>query len=118
MLRRHRSVNFFAKFSMHSLRDGDFMGQFVEFMADNPELAPRLVLEFSIDDLRDALGPRRAPLDRLSALGFRFCVDGFRGVGAFDLDLLGPNPVRFLKSAAGALLARVGGPAAPGVGAR
>src|SRR3546814_11120817 len=72
MLRRHRSVNFFAKISMHSLRDGDFMGQFVEFMADNPELAPRLVLEFSIDDLRDALGPRRAPLDRLSEMGFRF----------------------------------------------
>src|SRR3546814_9262457 len=112
MLRRHRSVNFFAKFSMHSLRDGDFMGQFVEFMADNSELAPRLVLEFSIDDMRDALGPWRAPLDRLAEMGFRFSVDGFRGIGDFDLDLIGQSPVRFLKIDAAALLAMVDGPTA------
>src|SRR3546814_15374589 len=50
-------------------------------------------------------------------MGFRFCVDGFRGVGDFDLDLIGQNPVRFLKIDAGALLAMVDGPTALDVGA-
>jgi cyclic-di-GMP phosphodiesterase TipF (flagellum assembly factor) len=111
MLRRHRSTSVFAGIAMNSLKDGDFMDQFVEFMTLNPELAPRLILELPIDEIRDASESVRQPLDRLAGLGIRFCVHGFRYASDLDLGLIGESgQIRFLKLDARTLLSMVEGP--------
>lgn len=108
-LRRHRAVGFFAHVSTRSLADHAFMAQFVEFMADNPELAPRLVFALPMADLADALGPLRLPFDRLAEMGFRFCIDGIDRLDALDLVQVEQFHVRFLKIDARVLLDAVEG---------
>jgi len=79
LIRRTRSRNydvaFFCNISGHSLRDTRFISDFVDFVADNPELAPNIYFEVGQADLDEAPPESIENLARLSELGFRFSLD-------------------------------------------
>ncbi len=104
-VRRHRLVGFFANVSVDTLRDADFMDQFVEFVAGAPDLASRLVFEIGAEDFRQAGESLWPPLDRLAALGFRFSVDKVGNLARIDVDVLEERFVRFVKIDAATLIA-------------
>jgi cyclic-di-GMP phosphodiesterase TipF (flagellum assembly factor) len=104
-VRRHRLVGFFANVSVDTLRDADFMEQFVEFVSGAPELASRLVFEVSAADFRHAGKTLWPPLERLAAFGFRFSVDKVDTLASLDVDTLEQRFVRFVKIDAATLIA-------------
>ncbi len=110
-LRKHRASCYFARISVHSLRDEAFMDDLVEFMSHNPELAPRLVFEFVMDELWDSMGAIRSPLLRLAALGFRFCIVKVHRLARLKVDVLERCDIRFVKVEAATLLAELTDPA-------
>ncbi len=111
-VRRHRLVGFFANVSVDTLRDRDFMDQFIEFVIGAPELASRLVFEIGADDFRSAGESLWQPLDRLAALGFRFSVDKVGDLAGLDVDTLEQRFVRFVKIDAATLIEETRDPAA------
>ncbi len=96
-VRRHRLVGFFANVSVDTLRDREFMDQFVDFVVGAPELASRLVFEIGAEDFREAGETLWPPLDRLAALGFRFSVDKVSDLAGLDVETLEQRFVRFVK---------------------
>ena len=104
-VRRHRLVGFFANVSVDTLRDDEFMDQFVEFVSGAPDLASRLVFEIGAEDFRQAGESLWAPLDRLAAFGFRFSVDKAGDLASLDVDALESRFVRFVKVDAATLVA-------------
>ncbi len=112
-LRRNRSGMFFTRLSVHTLGDAAFMGQLAEFMADNAELAPRLVFQFGQDSWWESLPAVRQSLDRLAAIGFRFALSEVHDLGRIDADVLHENHIRFLKIDADTLLAERDSPDLP-----
>ena len=55
--------------------DTQFISDFVDFVADNPELAPNIFFEIGQSDLDNAPPESIDNLSRLSDLGFRFSLD-------------------------------------------
>ena len=106
-MRRHEPVGFFAAMANETLRDMAFMEQFVEFMANNEELLPHLVLEHRIDDLPELVGPLRPAVERLAQLGVRYSLDGVGNLAGINLDLLNRCRIRYVKVEARTLLAQV-----------
>lgn len=102
--RQHnKDVGFFCNISRHTVSDHQFFKDFVEFIADNAELAPNLVFELSQADLETADSELRAGLERLSNLGFRFSMDRVTNLD-FDIPVLAARNVRFVKIEAGLFL--------------
>lgn len=83
---RRRDVRFFCNISPASLADRDFFPQFIDFMINNPELADRLVFEFSQASIRDQSEDVERSLSSLGRRGFRFSMDHVT-----DLDLDPPT---------------------------
>ncbi len=79
LIRRTRSRNydvaFFCNISGDSLADTDFISDFVDFVADNPDLAPSIYFEIGQSDLDNAPPASIDNLSRLAELGFRFSLD-------------------------------------------
>lgn len=79
LIRRTRNrdydVSFFCNISGESLSDTQFISDFVDFVADNPELAPNIFFEIGQSDLDNAPPESIDNLSRLSDLGFRFSLD-------------------------------------------
>jgi cyclic-di-GMP phosphodiesterase TipF (flagellum assembly factor) len=79
LIRRTRSRNydvaFFCNISGDSLADTQFISDFVDFVAENPELAPSIFFEFGQSDLDNAPPDSIDNLSRLAELGFRFSLD-------------------------------------------
>ena len=79
LIRRTRSrdydVSFFCNISGDSLADTRFISDFVDFVAENPELAPNIYFEIGQSDLDNAPPESIDNLARLSELGFRFSLD-------------------------------------------
>lgn len=79
LIRRTRNrdydVAFFCNISGESLSDTGFISDFVDFVADNPELAPNIYFEIGQSDLDNAPPESIDNLARLSELGFRFSLD-------------------------------------------
>lgn len=79
LIRRTRNrdydVSFFCNISGESLSDTKFIGDFVDFVADNPELAPNILFEIGQSDLDNAPPESIDNLARLAQLGFRFSLD-------------------------------------------
>jgi cyclic-di-GMP phosphodiesterase TipF (flagellum assembly factor) len=73
--KRQNDVNFFVNISDHTLNDEEFLNQFIEFMANNPNLASRLIFEMSQRDVAALSDTVMAQLSRLGELGFRFSMD-------------------------------------------
>ena len=79
LIRRTRTrdydVSFFCNISGESLADTRFISDFVDFVADNPEMAPNIFFEIGQSDLDNAPPESIDNLARLSELGFRFSLD-------------------------------------------
>ncbi len=79
LIRRTRNrdydISFFCNISGESLSDTQFISDFVDFVSDNPELAPNIFFEIGQSDLENAPPESIDNLSRLSDLGFRFSLD-------------------------------------------
>ncbi|WP_374310781.1 EAL domain-containing protein [Dongia sp.] len=108
ILRRIRKSNagvgFFLNISHHTLGDRDFFREFINLMAQNAELAPAIVFEFSQRAMELADEALLRDLDRLAQLGYRFSLDQ---VTHFDLNpaQLSRHHFRFMKIEAERLIA-------------
>ncbi len=87
---------FFCNVASDSVSDKEFFSDFVDFVAENDKLASQLIFEFRQRDLEQADESLLEKLRRLSALGFRFSVDGVRHIN-FDLAALARDHVKFIK---------------------
>lgn len=87
---------FFCNITSLTLNDPKFMGDLVEFIAQNRELAPRLVFELGQRDLA-TMSPDVLPvLAGLGQLGCRFSMDQVRSL-SFDFAHLEARFIRFVK---------------------
>jgi cyclic-di-GMP phosphodiesterase, flagellum assembly factor TipF len=94
---------FFCNITALTLNDPKFMGDLVEFIAQNRTLAPRMVFELGQRDLA-TMGPDALPvLDGLARLGCRFSMDQAKSL-SFDFPFLEARHVRFVKVDAGLVL--------------
>jgi cyclic-di-GMP phosphodiesterase TipF (flagellum assembly factor) len=98
------AVGFFLNISQHTLADRAFFREFINLMAQNAELAPAIVFEFSqrtMDSADDAL---LGDLERLAQLGYRFSLDQ---VAHFDINpaVLSSRHFRYIKIEAERLIA-------------
>jgi cyclic-di-GMP phosphodiesterase TipF (flagellum assembly factor) len=102
--RRH-NVGFFCNISARTLSDRVFFADFSDFVAANAELAPKLVFEFTQDDVDNRWDEVAPYLMRLARLGFTFSLDR---VTRFDLDVeqLTRRHFRFVKLDVASLLTR------------
>lgn len=110
--RRHSGIGFFSNLSPATMGDPDFMPQFVQFMAQNPTLAGKLVFELSQHDFTTGGAAVTEALSELGRLGFRFSLDT---VSPFDIDFedIARHDIRYLKFDADRLLNWADDPDAP-----
>jgi cyclic-di-GMP phosphodiesterase TipF (flagellum assembly factor) len=100
LLRKLRKANanvgFFLNISQRTLADRDFFREFINLMAQNAELAPAIVFEFSQRAWDSADNTLHRDLDRLAQLGYRFSLDK---VTHLDIDVpgLSSRHFRFIK---------------------
>lgn len=102
--RTSQNVGFFCNVAGNTLHDGDFFGDFVEYLDGNPDLAPSLVFEFSQADLVRVDAAAVRMLDRLKKLGCRISVDQVNDLD-IDADRLSALHVSFIKIDVARLLA-------------
>lgn len=86
----------FCNITSLTLNDPKFMGDLVEFIAQNRALAPRLVFEMAQHDLATMNVDALPVLDGLSHLGCRFSMDQVREL-SFDFEHLAARHIRFVK---------------------
>ncbi|WP_434614992.1 EAL domain-containing protein [Azospirillum sp. B2RO_4] len=94
--RRQHAIGFFANISAATLADAEFMRQFLNMMAQNHALVPKLVFELSQHDLRVGGAVTMGILSQLARLGFRFSMDQVTDL-AIDLDRLLRHEFRCIK---------------------
>lgn len=94
---------YFCNITSLTLNDPKFMGDLVEFIAQNRELAPRLVFELGQRDLASISADALPVLGGLSSLGCRFSMDLVKSI-SFDYAQLEARRIRFIKVEAGLLL--------------
>jgi len=95
---------FFLNITSATLNDPKFMGDLVEFIAQNRTLAPRLIFEMSQADLASMSSADVLPvLDGLSKLGCRFSMDQVKSL-AFDFEEMDARHIRFVKVDAAMLM--------------
>lgn len=103
LIRKARSraagVGFFCNISRRSLLDRDFIGDFIDFLRQNDDLAASLIFEVAQPeaDLADPLMVEH--LDRLARAGIRFSLDNVEDL-AIDPALLAQRNFGFVKVAA------------------
>lgn len=96
----------FCNITSLTLNDPKFMGDLVEFIAQNRTLAPRLVFEMAQHDLATMNADALPVLDGLSHLGCRFSMDQVREM-ALDYEHLEARHIRFVKVDAGTVVAEL-----------
>ena len=101
--RRNFDTAFFCNISKESLADTDFIGDFVDFVSENQDLAAKIYFEFAQADIEHAPPATIGNLARLAELGFRFSLDGVDSL-AFDFAGLSARNFRFVKVDAATLL--------------
>ncbi|HYF23960.1 MAG TPA: EAL domain-containing protein [Caulobacteraceae bacterium] len=103
LAKQDRKVGVFCNVSLASLADETFFPQFLEFLADNRDLAGALIFELgqAAFEARGATEARN--MAKLADLGFRFSIDK---VQSLDLDFqdLQRSDVKFVKVGADLLL--------------
>ncbi len=98
---------FFINVSPATLNDPKFMGDLVEFIAQNRLLAPRLVFELGQSDLKEMSEDVLPVLEGLAKLGCRFSMDQVRRLN-FDFAHLEARYIRFIKVDAPFLMRELG----------
>lgn len=101
--RRNYDTAFFCNISRESLSDTAFIGDFVDFVSENPDLAPKLFFEFGQADIETAPPATIGNLARLADLGFRFSLDQVTHLN-LDIQGLSAKNFRFVKVDADFLL--------------
>jgi len=100
LLRKLRKANanvgFFLNISHRTLADRDFFREFINLMAQNAELAPAIVFEFSQRAFDTADPTLYRDLDRLAQLGYRFSMDKVTNLD-IDVPALSSRHFRFIK---------------------
>ena len=100
LLRKLRKANanvgFFLNISHRTLADRDFFREFINLMAQNAELAPAIVFEFSQRAWDNADQTLLRDLDRLAQLGYRFSLDKITNLD-IDVATLSSRHFRFVK---------------------
>jgi len=96
----------FCNITSLTLNDPRFMGDLVEFIAQNRALAPRLVFEMGQADLASMRLDSLPVLDGLAHLGCRFSMDQVREL-SFDYAHLEARHIRFVKVDAALVLAEM-----------
>jgi cyclic-di-GMP phosphodiesterase TipF (flagellum assembly factor) len=100
LLRKLRKANanvgFFLNISQRTLQDRDFFREFINLMAQNSELAPAIVFEFSQRAWDNADNTLYRDLDRLAELGYRFSLDKITDLD-IDVQALSARHFRFVK---------------------
>jgi cyclic-di-GMP phosphodiesterase TipF (flagellum assembly factor) len=100
LLRKLRKANanvgFFLNISQRTLADRDFFREFINLMAQNAELAPAIVFEFSQRAFDTADPSLYRDLDRLAQLGYRFSLDKVTNLD-IDVPALSSRHFRFIK---------------------
>ncbi len=94
--RRQHAIGFFANISAATLADAEFMRQFLNMMAQNHALVPKLVFELSQHALSDGGAVTMGILSQLARLGFRFSMDQVTDL-AIDVDRLLRHEFRCIK---------------------
>lgn len=98
------SVGFFLNISHYTLADREFFREFINLMAQNAELAPAIVFEFSQRAMESADDALLGDFERLAQLGYRFSLDQ---VTHFDINpaTLSSRHFRYMKIEAERLIA-------------
>lgn len=89
-------LSFFCNIATETLNDPKFMGDLVEFLAQNRTLAPRLVFELGQSDLEEMAADIAPVLDGIAQLGCRFSMDEIVDM-KFNYAKLEARHIRFLK---------------------
>ncbi|MGB0626499.1 MAG: EAL domain-containing protein [Alphaproteobacteria bacterium] len=103
--KRNYDTSFFCNISRESLGDTAFIGDFVDFVSENPDLAPKLYFEFGQSGIETAPPATIGNLARLADLGFRFSLDQVTHLN-LDIQGLSAKNFRFVKLDASFLLDR------------
>jgi cyclic-di-GMP phosphodiesterase TipF (flagellum assembly factor) len=94
---RHKhNLGFFCNISVHTLVDRAFFREFIEFMADNRELASQLTFEFAQEDIANHWHEVSQDLYALARLGFYFSMDRVQRID-FDPQELAKRHFKFVK---------------------
>ena len=96
-------LDFFCNISGHTLADGSFFGDFLDFLESDRELAPRLVFEFTQHSVDNWSQEVFQFLDRLKALGCRFSIDQVQTI-AFNPEDLVARGIKYVKLPAALVL--------------
>jgi cyclic-di-GMP phosphodiesterase TipF (flagellum assembly factor) len=96
-------VGFVCNISPYTLSDSIFLGEFVTYMEEHRDLAPKLVLEFPLKDFMAHDAATAEALTRLLQLGVRFSIDQVDDL-KLDTDGMARRGVRFVKIPAATLL--------------
>ncbi len=101
---RHKhNLGFFCNISVHTLVDRAFFREFIEFMADNRELASQLTFEFAQEDIAAHWQEVSQDLYALARLGFYFSMDRVTRLD-FDPQELAKRHFKFVKVDAAQIL--------------
>lgn len=97
------ATSFFCNVSPTTRADREFFQDFREFLERNDELAPSIIFEFSQADI--AAHPEEVieDVERLSKVGYRFCMDQIVDLD-FDAEALAELGFHFVKVEAATLL--------------
>jgi cyclic-di-GMP phosphodiesterase TipF (flagellum assembly factor) len=93
---RNETVDFFCNISSHTISDGNFFADFVDFVESNPAIAANLVFEFGQVDFARWSETGAPLLDRLASLGCRFSLDQVEDL-EIDASELAARHVAFIK---------------------
>ena len=94
--REQPNILFFCNISNKTLTDIEFFTDFIDFMANNIQLASSLIFEFSQQTFEDSTFEIQTNLKRLAGLGFRLAVDQLKDLN-FDLSALSSKGFKFIK---------------------
>jgi cyclic-di-GMP phosphodiesterase TipF (flagellum assembly factor) len=105
LAKQDRKIAIFCNISLTSLGDEGFFPQFLEFLADNRDMASGVVFELGQSAFEQRGSVEARHMAKLADLGFRFSIDK---VADLDLDYreLQRADVKFVKVAAELLLSR------------
>jgi cyclic-di-GMP phosphodiesterase TipF (flagellum assembly factor) len=106
LAKQDRKIAIFCNISLTSLGDEGFFPQFLEFLADNRDMAAGVVFELGQADFEQRGSVEARHMAKLADLGFRFSVDK---VTDLDLDYreLQRADVKYVKVGAELLLSQV-----------
>jgi cyclic-di-GMP phosphodiesterase TipF (flagellum assembly factor) len=108
LARQDRKVAIFCNIALSSLADETFFPQFLEFLAENRDMAAGLVFELGQDAFEQRGSVEARNMSKLADLGFRFSIDKVADI-EIDFRELQRADVKFVKVAAPVLLEQLDG---------